>query len=83
MHTPSTHAAPWRQVCIFAYGQTGSGKTYTMLGNEERRGIIPRAIQQVFASSRQLATQGWVFTMQVGAGAVARRSAAQNGTARR
>lgn len=34
-------------MCIFAYGQTGSGKTYTMLGNEEQRGIIPRAIQQV------------------------------------
>lgn len=54
-------------MCIFAYGQTGSGKTYTMLGNEENRGIIPRAIQQVFASSRQLATQGWAFNMQVGA----------------
>ena len=35
------------QVCIFAYGQTGSGKTYTMLGDAENRGIIPRAMQQV------------------------------------
>ncbi len=55
-------------MCIFAYGQTGSGKTYTMLGDEENRGIIPRAINQIFASSRQLATQGWVFNMQVRGG---------------
>ena len=35
------------QVCIFAYGQTGSGKTYTMFGNADNRGIIPRAMAQV------------------------------------
>ncbi|KAG6972103.1 hypothetical protein JG688_00004121 [Phytophthora aleatoria] len=49
--------------CIMAYGQTGSGKTHTMVGNErgplEHRangltvhanaGMIPRALQQVFA----------------------------------
>lgn len=32
------------------YGQTGAGKTYTMTGatsDYRRRGIIPRAIQQV------------------------------------
>jgi len=38
---------------IFAYGQTGTGKTYTMEGfniegNVEERGIIPRAIEQIF-----------------------------------
>ncbi|GMH98062.1 hypothetical protein TrVE_jg12664 [Triparma verrucosa] len=42
---------------IFAYGQTGTGKTYTMegftMGNQqggavEDRGIIPRAIEQIF-----------------------------------
>ena len=36
-----------------------------MLGNEEQRGIIPRAIQQIFDGSRKLGSQGWVFTMQV------------------
>ncbi|KAE9251548.1 hypothetical protein PF004_g2426 [Phytophthora fragariae] len=49
--------------CIMAYGQTGSGKTHTMVGNDhgalEHRangltvhanaGVIPRALQQVFA----------------------------------
>ncbi|XP_044302475.1 kinesin-like protein KIF27 isoform X5 [Varanus komodoensis] len=39
---------------VFAYGQTGSGKTYTIGGGhiasveEEKRGIIPRAIQEIF-----------------------------------
>ncbi|XP_051645570.1 centromere-associated protein E isoform X7 [Manacus candei] len=33
---------------IFAYGQTASGKTYTMMGNEDSGGIIPKAIQHVF-----------------------------------
>ncbi|GMF57532.1 unnamed protein product [Phytophthora fragariaefolia] len=49
--------------CIMAYGQTGSGKTHTMVGNNEgplehrangltvhaNAGVIPRALQQVFA----------------------------------
>ncbi|KAG5191841.1 kinesin-like protein [Tribonema minus] len=37
---------------IFAYGQTGAGKTYTMEGaggQWDGRGIIPRAIEQVFS----------------------------------
>lgn len=38
---------------IFAYGQTGTGKTYTMEGfkynlHDEERGIIPRAIEDIF-----------------------------------
>ena len=49
------------KVCIFAYGQTGSGKTYTMLGDggekedaadsaDDRRGLIPRCVEQIFAA---------------------------------
>ncbi|KAM4821142.1 kinesin-like protein KIF9 isoform 2-T3 [Thomomys bottae] len=36
---------------IMCYGQTGAGKTYTMMGiteNFKHRGILPRALQQVF-----------------------------------
>uniref|UniRef100_K3WGY6 Kinesin-like protein n=1 Tax=Globisporangium ultimum (strain ATCC 200006 / CBS 805.95 / DAOM BR144) TaxID=431595 RepID=K3WGY6_GLOUD len=45
--------------CIMAYGQTGTGKTFTMVGNrdmKELEGVIPRALQQVFAvvNARQL-----------------------------
>uniref|UniRef100_A0A8D3D733 Kinesin-like protein n=1 Tax=Scophthalmus maximus TaxID=52904 RepID=A0A8D3D733_SCOMX len=51
-------------VCCFAYGQTGSGKTYTMEGDEfdETRGVIPRAVKQIFKAAEKLAAQGWEFT---------------------
>ncbi|XP_077485537.1 kinesin-like protein KIFC1 [Amblyomma americanum] len=50
-------------VCIFAYGQTGAGKTHTMEGDEddELRGIIPRALHQVFEAS--LKQPQWTYTM--------------------
>ncbi|KAG9193891.1 Kinesin heavy chain [Alternaria panax] len=39
---------------VFAYGQTGAGKSYTMMGSdmddEVGKGVIPRIIQQIFAS---------------------------------
>ena len=59
-------------VAIFAYGQTGSGKTYTMEGLDEwsehdatfeQRGMIPRAIEQIFSTSQELAERGWKFEM--------------------
>ena len=53
------------KVCIFAYGQTGSGKTHTMLGTPEEKGMIPRAMDQIFASSAAMEAQGWSFDMRV------------------
>lgn len=39
---------------VFAYGQTGAGKSYTMMGtsidDEANRGVIPRIVDQIFAS---------------------------------
>lgn len=39
---------------VFAYGQTGAGKSYTMMGtsidDSEGRGVIPRIVEQIFAS---------------------------------
>ena len=38
---------------IFAYGQTGTGKTHTMtgvIGDEDLRGIMPRAFDDIFKS---------------------------------
>ncbi|XP_053550902.1 interferon-induced very large GTPase 1 [Bombina bombina] len=34
--------------CIIAYGQTGSGKTYSMMGNEDEPGLIPRICSELF-----------------------------------
>ena len=40
---------------VFAYGQTGSGKTWTMMGDDHGRcpGIIPRALEDLFAHIKQ------------------------------
>ncbi len=45
-------AAQGYNAAIIAYGQTGTGKTYTMEGDRRGpgRGIIPRAIEDVFAT---------------------------------
>nr|XP_019048058.1 kinesin family member C1 [Kwoniella bestiolae CBS 10118]OCF26988.1 kinesin family member C1 [Kwoniella bestiolae CBS 10118] len=47
-------------VCIFAYGQTGSGKSWTM----EDAGMIPRAIDMIFAVSSGLKDRGWKYQME-------------------
>ncbi|XP_067610265.1 kinesin-like protein KIF9 isoform X3 [Pseudorca crassidens] len=51
---------------IMCYGQTGAGKTYTMTGateNYKHRGILPRALQQVFKMIEERPTQ--VITVRV------------------
>ena len=35
--------------CLFAYGQTGSGKSYSMVGYGEDKGIVPQAMEEMFA----------------------------------
>ncbi|KAI9032540.1 P-loop containing nucleoside triphosphate hydrolase protein [Phycomyces nitens] len=52
-------------VCIFAYGQTGSGKTYTMEGQPGAdKGMIPRAVQQIYQVAQQLNESNWHYTME-------------------
>lgn len=51
-------------VCVFAYGQTGSGKTHTMEGSLDDIGVIPRALHQIFTSTRSLSEKGWEFTLE-------------------
>jgi len=55
-------------VCVFAYGQTGSGKTYTMEGGEisdqEKAGMIPKTIKQIFDVTERLKEKGWTYTLQ-------------------
>ncbi|CAO1617056.1 unnamed protein product [Parajaminaea phylloscopi] len=62
--------------CIFAYGQTGSGKTHTLEGSGLPHanydldatsgppigaGLIPRAVQMLFAVARDLQDKGWSY----------------------
>ncbi|CAM9895278.1 unnamed protein product, partial [Hapterophycus canaliculatus] len=54
---------------VFAYGQTGTGKTFTMEGfkrgaSAEDRGIIPRAIEQVFAHIQRNASPRMRFLVR-------------------
>ncbi|XP_074802557.1 kinesin-like protein KIF9 isoform X2 [Natator depressus] len=51
---------------IMCYGQTGAGKTYTMTGATEsykHRGIIPRAIQQVYRAVEECIDQSITVRM--------------------
>uniref|UniRef100_A0A7S1NSE7 Kinesin-like protein n=1 Tax=Eutreptiella gymnastica TaxID=73025 RepID=A0A7S1NSE7_9EUGL len=61
------------KVSVFAYGQTGSGKTYTMMGpdsgmsntdlhSQVHRGMIPRAVEQIFCTQEDMKQSGWTFT---------------------
>jgi len=45
---------------IFAYGPSGTGKTHTILGTHDAPGIMPRAIDRLFAAT---AASGWTFTI--------------------
>jgi len=49
------------KVAIFAYGQTGSGKTHTMAGEPGDEGVIPRAVDLIFAEVQELRQRGWHF----------------------
>ncbi|KAA0161927.1 hypothetical protein FNF31_03504 [Cafeteria roenbergensis] len=53
------------QVCLFSYGQTGSGKTHTMQGGAgDGRGLIPRSVEQILKTTREMRRQGWVYTLE-------------------
>jgi kinesin family protein 6/9 len=48
------HSLEGYNATLFAYGQTGSGKTYTITGPGTRAsmGVVPRAIEEVYATMR-------------------------------
>lgn len=46
---------------LFTYGVTSSGKTYTMTGNQENRGIMPRCLESLFRTISDYQTKKFVF----------------------
>jgi centromeric protein E len=46
---------------IFACGQTASGKTFTLSGNHDEPGIIPRTMKDVFAFIRRTPTREYLL----------------------
>uniref|UniRef100_A0A3Q3JIR6 Kinesin motor domain-containing protein n=1 Tax=Monopterus albus TaxID=43700 RepID=A0A3Q3JIR6_MONAL len=51
--------------CIFAYGQTGSGKSFSMMGNGEQPGLIPRLCCSLFERVHREATDANTFKVEV------------------
>ncbi|CAG9854289.1 unnamed protein product [Phyllotreta striolata] len=46
---------------LFAYGVTGSGKTYTLTGDRNNPGIMPRCIDTLFNSIKDLQTPKFII----------------------
>ncbi|XP_050460228.1 kinesin-like protein KIF23 isoform X1 [Cataglyphis hispanica] len=50
-----------RNGLLFAYGVTGSGKTYTMTGESQDAGIMPRCLDVIFNTITNYQTKKFVF----------------------
>lgn len=50
-----------RNSLLFTYGVTGSGKTYTMTGEPQDTGIMPRCFDVIFNSIANYQTKKFVF----------------------
>jgi kinesin family member 23 len=46
---------------LFSYGVTGSGKTFTMTGNRQNRGIMPRCLDVLFKTISDYQAKKYVF----------------------
>lgn len=46
---------------LFTYGVTGSGKTYTMTGNGQHQGVMPRCLDVLFKTISDFQTKKFVF----------------------
>ncbi|XP_051655098.1 kinesin-like protein KIF13A isoform X4 [Manacus candei] len=51
--------------CIFAYGQTGSGKSFSMMGNAEQLGLIPRLCCALFQRISVEENESHTFKVEV------------------
>jgi len=53
---------------VFAYGQTGAGKSYTMMGDmtdQQKQGIIPRIVKQIFDAILVYGSESVEYTVQI------------------
>lgn len=46
---------------LFTYGVTGSGKTFTMTGNSQHQGVMPRCLDVLFKTISDYQTKKFVF----------------------
>ena len=50
---------------LFAYGITNAGKTYTIQGNSENPGILPRALQNIFSRAGSVESEDGEISISV------------------
>lgn len=46
---------------LFTYGVTSSGKTYTMTGDQENRGVMPRCLESLFKTISSYQAKKFIF----------------------
>ena len=51
--------------CVLAYGQTGSGKTYTMTGEGEKIGLIPRSCKLLMDEMESRKEMGYLMKVLI------------------
>ncbi|XP_014777436.1 uncharacterized protein LOC106874278 isoform X1 [Octopus bimaculoides] len=51
--------------CMFAYGQTSTGKTYTMMGEGEEYGLIPRICEALFSRVDDFIDDNFTFKVDI------------------
>ncbi|KAK6202630.1 P-loop containing nucleoside triphosphate hydrolase protein [Scheffersomyces amazonensis] len=51
------HVFQGYNVCLLAYGQTSSGKTYTMMGEPEELGLVPRIVRDIMRQKEILVSE--------------------------
>lgn len=57
---------------LFAYGQTSSGKTYTMMGDQQSEGVIPKAVGELYDYIQKVCYDwkflAWIYKVFAGPG---------------
>eukprot|EP00944_MAST-04C_sp_MAST-4C-sp1_P003838 g3838.t1 len=51
---------------VLAYGATGTGKTYTIMGNPDCSGILPRMVSDLFAKIKEHASANMAYEVSIG-----------------
>ncbi|XP_070581962.1 kinesin-like protein KIF14 isoform X2 [Ptychodera flava] len=51
--------------CLFAYGQTGSGKSYSIMGQTDNPGIVPRFSEELFSRIENSMDDNVIFNTEI------------------
>nr|XP_002736584.1 PREDICTED: kinesin-like protein KIF14-like [Saccoglossus kowalevskii] len=60
-----TSAFEGYNTCLFAYGQTGSGKSYSIMGEQDNAGIVPRFSEELFCRIDNPLEEDVIFNTEI------------------